>query len=163
MYKAYFDRRKGSIDGLFTIHKIDGLEVTEIFKHLPVRSGQRGFENVNWTSGKAPIPYTRELGGKVLRIHIAKPRQEGQWANGAGIGEFWPIYNVPGDIRLIRGDDPDEVRVDIGGHPENAFKGSAGCVVFVCDTFSQKKELVRLSRFLKSLIGVCEYIELEVL
>jgi len=143
-YKAFFKRSLSNVDGVFTIQDLDG---NAIFKRLPARSGQAGFTKGSWTRGKSPIPFGTHY------IRIAKPNQEGQWAGDNGIGEFWPIYNVESNTRLIKQADGKGERWDVGLHPENKHKGSAGCIVLINETQAQKKELVRLSKFLKSLIA----------
>lgn len=158
-FKAYFDRDVNNVNGLFSIVDASGVKV---FNRLPVRSGQAGFTHTSWTSGKSPIPFSKELSAP-LRILLNHPNQEGQWpATPGGIGEFWLITNVPG-TDLIRGKEAGHVRQAIGCHPENAYRGSAGCIVFLHDTQTQKDELLRLTKWSKQLIGHYGYIPLEVL
>ncbi len=159
-YKAYFDRDKKTVDGFFSV--IDEKTGEKIFDRFPVRSGQRAYTTTSWISGKSPIPFSSELKAPLKISLKSKPLQEDQWAGEAGIGEFWPVYNHPTRTDLIINADGLQ-RVAIGCHPENSYKGSAGCVVFVNDTEEQKEKLIKLSAFMESLVGVYDYMPFEVL
>lgn len=159
-YKAYFDRKEGTIDGFFSI--VDSRTGLKPFNRLPVRSGQRGYTNSSWKSGKSPIPFSKEC-KYPLRIDLTSPIDYGIFPVGGGIGEFWHIYNDTGNTRSIIGKSSGQLRSDIGCHPENIYPGSAGCIVFLWDTPERKKELMRFSIWLRSMGGLYEYLPLEVL
>lgn len=122
IYRAFYDRQPGQIEGHFTILDEAGKPV---FKHLQARSGQRGFENTDWTRGKSPIPMGKHY------LWCRYPVNVGTRAGRTGIGEFFPISNVAGDRGLIQSVDKQSHRRDIGLHAENAYQGSAGCIVLV--------------------------------
>ena len=154
MYKAFFDRREDSIEGLFTILNTKTHE--KVFNRLQARSGQPNYTHTNWVKGKSPIPMGKH------KLILKEPLQKDQWPGKAGIGEFWRISNTDND-RIILSGCGRYSRSDIGLHPENSFAGSAGCIVIVIDTEEQKKEWLRLSSFLEGLIGKYNHIPLEVL
>jgi len=158
-FTAYFDRNPEDINGLFTVQDHDG---GKLFNRLPARSGQPGFTNTSWIRGKSPIPYSGELNSNELKIWLKKPQQFEQWPKASGIGEFWAISNSD-DMRTIRGISKDFIRQDIGLHPENMYKGSAGCIVLVHDTADQIIQVVKLHKFLLKLIGQYDYLPLIVL
>jgi hypothetical protein len=160
-YKAYFDRTKGQLDGKFSI--VDSRTGHKPFNQLPVRSGQRGYLDTSWQTGKSPIPYSQEC-KYTLRIDLRNPLNYGTFPTGGGIGEFWHIYNSPSnDTNLIIGKENGQIRNSCGCHPENIYPGSAGCIVFLWDTEARKKEFMRFSIWLRSLSGLYEYLPLEVL
>ncbi len=117
----YIDRKQNTVDGLMSIHKeIEPGKVEVIFKQVPIRSGQRGHTQTDWTRGKSPIPY----GNHWL---ITKPKPLQMEPRGT---RFFSICTDLADQRLILGPEG-KVRWDIGLHRENNFPGSAGCVVIV--------------------------------
>lgn len=145
--KAYFDREKGH----FTLN-VDGVEK---FKQLPARSGQRGFENTNWVTGKSPCP----KGKLYLWLH---PKDMGVLPKNKEIGEFYPISSSPDNMNIIQEENGSRKRLYVGLHPENAFAGSAGCVVLLWDTLDKKLKMEALFAFLRGLSKTIKYIELEV-
>lgn len=128
---AYFKRNANSIDGQFTIQKVENGIVKPIFKRIHVRSGQAGFTKTHWVRKKSPIP-----AGLEYWIHL-QPVGEGTHAGATGIGEFWPISNSRTNVQHIIEPGPKPVGVpinerwDIGLHEENKWDGSAGCIVIV--------------------------------
>jgi hypothetical protein len=122
IYRAFFDRQPGTIEGFFTIQDEHGKPV---FKRLQARSGQNGHTNTDWVRGKSPIPYGNHY------LWIGYPVGVGTRAGKTGIGEFYPISNMAGDRDLIQGPAPQILRRSIGLHAENAYRGSAGCIVLV--------------------------------
>lgn len=145
--KAYFDRKKG----FFTLNE-DG---KEIFKQLPARSGQRGFENTDWVTGKSPCP----KGDLLLWL---SPKDVGVLPKGKGIGEFYPISSGEFDRNTISESNGNRKRLYVGLHPENAFAGSAGCIVLLWDTPDKKAKMLALFKYLKELRKEMPYIQLEV-
>lgn len=131
---AYYDRKKDSIEGLFTLI-VNGKEV---FKQLPARSGQRFYENTNFVSGKSPIPL---LGKKTEYQLVTKAVDNGEVIpKGGGIGRFYPICTDIANPMVIRF--PEGSRFAIGLHPENRWPGSAGCIVLLVNT-PQRERAVR--------------------
>lgn len=162
-YRAFFDRKDDTIDGFFTI--IDTRKPdSKVFNRLPARSGQAGYTHSSWIRGKSPIPFSKELGKTELMIHMQRPQNFEQWPLPAGVGEFWFISNSTKDPQTIQDpSNPKFERVAVGLHPENLYKGSAGCIVLLHDTESREKEVIRLHNFLLSLIDIYSYMPLTVL
>ena len=159
-YTIFVDRDKASVDGFMSVLDLKG---NKIFDRLPIRSGQAGYTKTSWESGKSPIPYSSEL-PKPLRVSLqSRPFQEGEIPTAGKIGEFWPVYNVEGNTTLIQGSGKSQKRLSIGIHPENAYKGSAGCVVILHRSFEERRKMIALSKWAKNLIGKYDYIELVVL
>lgn len=157
MFKIYYDRQAGSIEGFLTVQKSVGEEVTKLFSRLPARSGQRGWENTSWQRGKSPIPY----GSHKL---LLKPVNPGTWPGKTGIGEFFPIFTSDHDKRVIFDPkDGSKRRIDVGLHPENAIPGSAGCIVLLTDTPEKKSKVKELFSFLRDQSSVYTYLPLVVL
>lgn len=155
MIKAFYDRNKDSIDGVFTLIKVEDNLAVKLFDRLPARSGQNGHANTDWVRGKSPIPF----GKHELSLNSVSKRE---WAGATGVGEFFPISS-PGFFRKI--EDPKNkynFRLDIGLHPENNFKGSAGCIVLLVDTPERKAEVEKLFAFLRDFYDVQQTIPLEV-
>lgn len=160
-FKAYFDRKLDSINGLFTIQaEHTGIK---LFTRLPARSGQEGYSITSWVRGKSPIPYSNDLGNTELKIHLKCPKQLQHWPSGGEVGEFWPISNSEQDTSTIQGISRDFIRKDIGLHPENQYKGSAGCIVLLWDTPERKASLIKLHNFLMALAGKYDFIPLKVI
>lgn len=157
-FTIWFKRFPNRVDGQLTINSTKG---ENIFTRLHARSGQEGWTKTNWTSSKSPIPYSKDVKGD-LRLWL-RPRQKDQWAGATGIGEFWPISSQDGDDIFIWSLDGKQSRKVIGGHPENKFKGSAGCVVLVCDTPATKKIAEEVSKFLEDLMLEYDYVPMKVI
>ena len=147
---AWYDRQKGTIEGLFTLSGPTG----NLFTRMPARSGQEGYTDTDWVSGKSPIPY----GVHTLFLKLSNA---GEFPSGGGLGEFYPIGQAQ-NSRLITGPTQQE-RWDIGLHPENAYPGSAGCIVLRWDTPALKIQVNRLFKFLGNLTKTQNAIRLEVL
>lgn len=163
---ARYKRIKDSIDGLFSIIAYDnsGKEILA-FNNLPARSGQYGFRNSSWHTGKSPIPYSHEVAGGQLYIHLLTILQQGKWAlqDPKGIGENRLISSSPNDPYTIHHATLDKKRTAVGIHPENWWKGSAGCVVLVNDTLFQKMRILLARTFINYVAKSKKYIELEVM
>lgn len=157
-YTIWFKRNPARVDGQLTINGNDG---KMIFTRLHARSGQEGWTKTSWTSSKSPIPYSKEIKGD-LRLWL-HPRQKDQWAGATGIGEFWPISSQDSDDVFIWSLDGKKFRKVIGGHPDNKWKGSAGCVVLAVETPELKKIAEDVSKFLESLMAEYDYIPMKVI
>ena len=121
LWKAFFKRHANTIEGEFTLQK-DGVK---IFDRLLARSGQEGYTDTSWRTGKSPIPFG------VHNLYL-DPYQDRQRAGAKGIGEFFPIANTStSEIRALSYKTTGLVRKAIGLHEENMWKGSAGCIVIV--------------------------------
>lgn len=144
-YSAFYDRRLGTIEGLFTIQETDHNGTTDkVFERLHSRSGQRRFANSDWVRGGSPIPYT-----------LAIPKERPYWlwthslgrdtlAGATGIGEFFPIST--GDEPAIIQGDGNRKREAVGLHGENQWPGSAGCIVIV-----RERDFLRVRDYLRQL------------
>jgi hypothetical protein len=138
--RAFYDRRKDSIEGLFTLI-VNGKTV---FKQLAARSGQNGSQSTNFVSGKSPIPL---IGKETEYVISTQAISNGATIpTGGQIGRFYPICtSLKNRMRIVF---PQGERFAIGLHPENAFKGSLGCIVLVVETAKQVKEVLALFRML---------------
>lgn len=156
--KAYFNRHESTIEGVFTLQAADkNGKIQMLFHQLPARSGQKGYTHTSWERNKSPIPYGEH------RLWLKSVNPGTFPTTPGGIGEFYPISNTS-DRRVIANKlDPNERRLDIGLHPENAYAGSAGCIVLLIDTPKRKKEVERLFAYLRGLGQYQEFIELRVL
>lgn len=157
----YFDRSENSINGVVTLkvlHKYTGEIITSIEK-LPARSGQNGYTHSSWTTGKSPIPFGDHL------LWLDRTKQKGEWATGKGIGEFYPISSDRKDsTKIVNPNNPSLVRNAVGLHPENAYAGSAGCIVLLHETKEQIDKVLKLRGTLISLAeSGFKYIKLVVL
>lgn len=154
---AYYDRKPGTIEGLFTLQTVENGVPTKLFNRLPARSGQQSYCDTDWVRGQSPIP----MGRHFLWLDPVNP---GTWPKTpGGIGEFYPISSGLMNRRIIMAEDTGKVRMDIGLHPENAYPGSAGCIVLLHDTPVRKAEVMRLFAFLRTLGKSRETIDLVVL
>jgi hypothetical protein len=138
--RAFYDRKKDSIEGLFTL-VVNGKTV---FKQLAARSGQNGYQSTNFVSGKSPIPL---LGRETEYVISTQAISNGATIPTDGqIGRFYPICTSLKDrMRIVFSEGS---RFAIGLHPENAFKGSLGCIVLVVDTPERIKAVLELFRML---------------
>ena len=150
IYRAFYDRKDGNIEGFFTIQDENG---KPFFQHLNARSGQKGFENTEWSRGKSPIPFGDHY------LWIGYPVGIGTRAGKTGIGEFYPISNMAGDRNLIQGPSPQITRRSIGLHAENSYVGSAGCIVLV----DVEQAYTEVFPFLRRIAGGQLYMDLKVL
>lgn len=150
MITAWYNRQPGTVDGFFTLQNND----RQLFTRMPARSGQRGFTDTSWERGKSPIPYG-------VHTLFLTPSSIGQLPTGAGIGEFYPIGGAI-NPRVIQGGVAQR-RWDIGLHPENAYPGSAGCIVLRWDTPAWRIQVERLFIFLRKLAKTQKTMRLEVL
>jgi hypothetical protein len=137
----YFDRNTSTIEGKVTL-KILNKETNEVIQEvvrLQARSGQNGYTNTSWTTGKSPIPFGKHI------LWLDRTLQKGQWAIGKGIGEFYPISSSTANSDVIVDPaNPKNIRRAVGLHPENAYAGSAGCIVLVADTQTKKNDILKL-------------------
>jgi hypothetical protein len=141
-YKAFFKRSALDVGGLFTIKKIENGAESVVFSRLEANSGQKGYTDgsKDWVRSRGPIPT-----GK-YKIHLY-PINPGLDAGHAGIGESWPISNVPGNPDLIRNPkNPAQVRELVRVHGENDFRGTLACI-----GIAKKPEWRQISAFFKSL------------
>ena len=153
--KAYFKRHPDSIDGLFTLQT----NKRELFTRIPARSGQKGYENEEWVRGKGPVP----KGKYHLWLHLQKPNPMFP-DKPDGIGEFYQISSAKDNQRLIQDPTtPHRQRWDIGLHPENAYPGSAGCIVLLHNEDWLQAYVAGLFEFLRWYGKKHRTIELEVL
>lgn len=147
-YRAFFDRKDGSLSGKFSIRAKDG---EYLFEKLFARSGQVGFLHTSWANGESPIPY----GQFTLNT---RPNNLGQSAGATGIGEAFPIDNQ-GDRNTIA--DPTNKRRKRAGiclHEENAIPGTRGCIAIV-----YHEDWLRVRDWLRNLSDRLDSIPLEVL
>jgi hypothetical protein len=130
-YTAWFDRSATTIDAFFTLQRQDLAtgKVEKVFDRIPASSGQRGYTHLNWTSGKAPIPFTSQIGHPYRLWTSVKNR--GLRAGARGIGSSFPV-STGAEKALIVGL-PSlgfmAKRFYIELHGDNAIPGSAGCPV----------------------------------
>jgi hypothetical protein len=151
MIRLFFDRTTRSIEGKVTLI-YNGVP---LFEKLPARSGQVGYTTTEWVKGKSPIPY----GKHTLWLY---PKQVGQLTpQGKEIGQFYPISSSLKSSRLLTNGKNE--RWDIGLHPENAFAGSAGCIVLLVNTPERLKTVKALFNCLDQLAREQDYIDIEVL
>ena len=124
MVTALFVRKKDNIEGWFHLFDDEGKKIITAL----ARSGKYGYEPTSWHRGKSPVPYTNDA-----YIWCNRVLQEGQHdPKGAEIGEAWHISNHPHDHVRFSGPSG-KYRTYIMIHPENDYKGSAGCIVIVDD------------------------------
>lgn len=174
---CYYDRKPNSIEGIFTVKTVDS-KTNKIIKEItriPARSGQSSESNSSWIRGKSPIPWTQESKEasiqksildfpKELWIWLRNIKQFGEWAGKNGIGEFRNISSNKTDPTTIQSpNNPKLIRKDIGLHPENGFKGSAGCIVLIADTEEQKQRILVLRQYLEELGKTQKHVRLVVL
>jgi hypothetical protein len=104
---------------------------SESIRGIAARTGQPKFyaKGYDYLRAKGGCPE----GNLYLWINPKYIQQNGDLvAEGREIGQFYPISSSEFNHREIRNpEDPSQVRWDIGLHPDNAFRGSAGCVVIV--------------------------------
>lgn len=143
------------MEGELTLIQREGAISKKLFERLPARSGQIGYTQPakEWIRGKSPIPH----GTWLLWLNSKDP---GKFEK-KGIGEFFPISSTVNNPRLIS--QAEKQRWDIGLHPENIFRGSAGCVVLVWDTPARHQKVKELFNFLRSLVKTTPYLKITVL
>lgn len=104
---------------------------SESIRDISGRTGQRNFfaKGYDFLRAKGGCPEQNLY----LWIDPKFIQQNGQLlAKGKEIGQFYPISSSETNRREIRNpQDLSQVRFDVGLHPENAFEGSAGCLVVV--------------------------------
>lgn len=149
IHTAYFDRSKG----LFTLQSFnsDTEEMQTQFTRLPALSGQKDYQNTSWSTGKSPIPLSSEV-KEDYRLWLDNQYQENiwPWQDKNKIGEFWHI-STGDDKRFIYSKDGAKVRNAIGLHVDNEYPGSAGCIVLVANTETQKLNILLLREYLKAI------------
>lgn len=151
-YTLWYGRNRASINGVLTLNGHDGKGNThEVLTRYPARSGQKQALLVDYSRGKSAIPYF----GKGRN----PPASYWLWTNAnlktflpttkAGIGRFYPISTSESNPRksIIFGMN----RWDLGLHPDNAYPGSAGCIVGDVDTDEEKEAIAILFNFLDKL------------
>lgn len=123
MHTAYFDRMPGNIHGVLTLQYVTSLGfIKKVFDKLAVSSGQRGYEDGNWTQGKSPTPY----GAYWLSTKYEPLQFEPKGS------PFHVLSSVPGS-RIIKGPDGKQ-RENAGVHLENKYEGTIGCTALLNDT-----------------------------
>lgn len=158
MYRCFYDRKPGTVDGVFTV-----LEVTQdesgnysswkVFDRLPARSGQQLECNTSWRRGRSPIPYSHTWPqAQQFKIWLDPRNQEEFPSAPGGIGRFWPISNHAWNQNYTKHPFGNQIRTVLGLHPENLFRGSKGCIVLLWDTPERKAEVQRLFNFFRELI-----------
>jgi hypothetical protein len=147
-YKAFYDRSRKSVEGRFSIRRTNGDYIVEKFR---ARSGQNGFSNTSWTRGRSPVPFG------AFNLYT-KPNNIGEVAGKTGIGEAFPIDNKGDRLTIANEKNPYIVRREIMLHEENAYKGSAGCIVIV-----DHADWVFIRDWLKGINAEYPVIPLEVL
>lgn len=161
-YKAYYDRRDDTMDGLFTLQKTENNAIVPItyrgqimdFVRFQARSGQRMFSKTDGITGKSPIPK-----GK---WHLwLNPLNKGQAPGQTGVGEFFPISSSLENSSILECSNIQ--RIGIGLHKENALPGSAGCIVLLHHRSELEWRINLLFAFLKELGRSQKTIDLEVL
>jgi len=144
--RVFFQRHQGTNEGWLTVIE-DGKKV---FTRLPCRTGQASAigQEFEWTRGRGPIPALDPLylwtsanlnGGKMFPT------------SREGIGRFYHISSGGNKQVISKPGTSMTYRVAIGIHPENGFKGSAGCVVLIHDLPSQRENVKKLFAYLDGL------------
>ena len=159
--RAYYDRSRGSIEGLLTIQTVVNAKIVTSYSRLPARSGQRSKSNDSWTYG-SPIPFSSEIEPKRYKLWLSGQLQAGQWAGKAGIGEFWRISTEDDRVTIQNPKGPQK-KLAVGIHPENGIPGSLACIVLVNDLPAQRQNIRAARKWLKTVAKYHEYIELTVL
>jgi len=139
VYRAFYDRDINSINGAFTLQVYDpstpDIPPRKIINRIAAVSGQRGHEGTSWHRSKSPIPFSAEVKGGKLWLWLTPMPGEipgSPLAPAKGIGEFWPISSEEFDRTRIIGV-AGQLRTHVGGHDDNMFMGTAGCVGFAKD------------------------------
>ena len=155
--RIFYDRRKGSIEGFLTVIDATGKKLLD---KLPARSGQNGYTETNWVPAKSPIPLWQPQVDYYLHLN---PIQNGEVfpKKASGIGLFFPISTHPHNPHLI--EQGHNRRWHVGLHPENAYPGSAGCIVLLWDTPVRKEKVETLFRLLMELRKTQTTVRLTVL
>ncbi|MCS6267755.1 MAG: hypothetical protein H2174_09345 [Vampirovibrio sp.] len=156
--RVFYDRRKGSIDGFLTV--IDATTGKKLLDKLPARSGQNGYTETNWVPAKSPIPLWQPQVNYYLHL---TPIENGEVfpKTASGIGLFFPISTHPHNPDLI--EQGKNRRWHMGLHPENAYPGSAGCIVLLWNTPVRKAKVKALFTLLQDLGKTQAVVELTVL
>ena len=156
--RVFYDRRKGSIDGFLTV--IDATTGKKLLDKLPARSGQNGYTETNWVPAKSPIPHWQP---KVdYYLHLTPIHNGDDFpTQTSGIGLFFPISTHQHNPDLI--EQGRNRRWHVGLHPENAYPGSAGCIVLLWNTPVRKAKVKALFTLLKELGKTQSVVELTVL
>jgi len=156
--RVFYDRRKGSIDGFLTV--IDATTGKKLLDKLPARSGQNGYTETNWVPAKSPIPLWQPQVNYYLHL---TPIENGTVfpTTASGIGLFFPISTHPYNPDLI--EQGNNRRWHVGLHPENAYPGSAGCIVLLWNTPVRKAKVQALFALLQDLGKTKSVVQLTVL
>jgi hypothetical protein len=135
-YTLWYGRNRNNVDGVLTLNGKNAQgEVHNVLIRLPARSGQNGALAVDTIANRSAIPYN----GKDVKPFASywlwtKPYDPTVFLpqTPAGIGRFYPISSGNNKRNIVVMDGTHAViRVDCGLHPENAYPGSAGCVVLL--------------------------------
>lgn len=155
MHTLYYDRTLGQMDGRLTLQYVDKGNITELFKHLPVRSGQMGYINEpsqDWIRGKGGTPFgTHWLKCSPVPLQM-NPKNT-------------PFHLISSEKRsdVIHGPKAGQARSQVGLHLENEYVGSAGCCVLIKDTPTQECLAWALLKYLETLAKYEPYIRFIVL
>lgn len=166
-YTAFFKRQHGGIDGVFTLQSFDPVHklVIKVFDRLPARSGNRKNPDAIWTTGIGAIPTGTHF------LWLKDPVDPGPDlpTTAGGIGKAYRISNSGTDHDTIYGPGGQK-RSLVRLHPENCFKGSAGCIALVWNVdgtltpiLEKRQKVAHLFQFLDSLAKTQEFIPLKVL
>jgi hypothetical protein len=169
VYTAFFKRELGKVDGVFTLQWHDPtkphIEPVKIFNRLPARSGSPRDPDNAWKVGVGAIPKGEYY------LWLRDPVDPGPDfpTTPGGIGKAYRISNSLTDHDTIYGPNGKK-RTLVRLHPENCYKGSAGCTATVWNKDGTlepiprlKSENVRLFSFLDMLSKDLEYIKYVVL
>ncbi len=131
MLELFYKDFIGSFDGELTIavkDKQGNILEKETIRGIPCRSGARSFSEKIDIAGKTPIP----VGKHYIWTQPEVIMQKNDFvAEGREIGEFFPI-GTQTNRHIIPARGIYKIsRFHVGLHPENAFPGSAGCIVVV--------------------------------
>jgi hypothetical protein len=147
----------GSIDGVLSVVDATGKKLID---KLPARSGQNGYTETNWVPAKSPIPLWQPQ--VTYYLHL-KPIEDNDVfpTRPNGIGLFFPISTHAHNPALI--EQGSNKRWHVGLHPENAYPGSAGCIVLLWNTPLRKAKVEGLFALLKILSKSQNVVQLTVL
>jgi hypothetical protein len=125
-HAIYFDRDPGKLIGRLTLQRVTANgEVVQLFKHLPVASGQFPFLDggaEDWVTGKGATPFGE---------HWMSTKKESLTLEPVGT-PFYPIGTKKG-ARVIEGPNGKH-RVNVGLHLENDKPGTSGCCALLTNT-----------------------------
>lgn len=150
--KIYVDRFDGDQGNLGVMSVVDS-RGHFVFEKLRIRTGQPTHAQKDWVIGKSPIPYSGQTETGEMHMHL-KPNYNSEKSpissKPNGIGWFWPISDDKNDPWAIKGEGGK--RTYIGFHAENAYAGSAGCVVLVHETAEEEAAVIAFNHYMVELM-----------